>query len=169
MLTIIFSHFRCHLAGGRYARFVALRQLLSAADHGNDVPTEHTDSWLEPAGTRRVLGLRVHHLVDSIVLVYQHGRAQVQARLSSVSSPSSHPRHLSTPAPSFRYRSGRLARTFARVLVLMFFFVVVWIRPGTRTLLSPLHPLTNCVSPLSRNTTYSPYQNHRDVYNDFLD
>lgn len=117
MCIIIFFP-RRYLAGGRYAHIVEVCQLLSAADHGHDVPEKHTDPRMEPAGTRRVLGIRVHHIVDSVVPVYQYGRAQVQARLSSASSPPpSHTRHSSTPAPSSRYRSGRLARTFARVLV----------------------------------------------------
>lgn len=88
--------YRCYLAGRRYAGAVAIRQLLSAADHGHHFAAEHTDPWLEPARARRVPGLRVHHFVDSAVPVHQHGRAQVQARLSPVPSPS----HVTPSAPS---------------------------------------------------------------------
>lgn len=88
--------YRCYLAGRRHAGAVAIRQLLSAADHGHHFAAEHTDPWLEPARARRVPGLRVHHFVDSAVPVHQHGRAQVQARLSPVPSPS----HVTPSAPS---------------------------------------------------------------------
>lgn len=113
---------------------------------------------MEPVGTRRVLGIRVHHLVDSVVPVYQYGRAQVQARLSLASSPPpSHTRHSSTPAPSSRYRSGRLARTFARVLALIFFFFFllscgsVWKRVH-RFPLPLTHPFVYLLSPVTPST-----------------
>lgn len=66
---------RCHLAGGRHAHTVAVRELLPAADHGDHVAAEHTDQGLEYPGTRRLSGFRVHHIVDSVVPVHQHGRA----------------------------------------------------------------------------------------------
>lgn len=81
------SCYRCHLAGGGHARPVAVRQLLPTPDHGYDLAAEHTNSRLEPAGARRVPGLRVHHIVDRVVPVHQHGRAEVQARLSATPSP----------------------------------------------------------------------------------
>lgn len=97
---VYFLFSRRYLARGGYARAVAIYQLLSASDYGHHFAAEYPYPWLEFAGTRRIPRLRVHHIVDRVVPVHQHGRAEVQAWISPSclvtaypTCPKPHPHH----------------------------------------------------------------------------